>query len=204
MATQLTRARTGEVTDEMRQVASDEGLDPEKIRAGVAGGTIVIPHNVHRDFSAVGIGQGLRTKVNANIGASGLRQSSDEEVVKLELAVQHGADSVMDLSTGTDLDAIRQKLLDRSPVMLGTVPIYQVAAEMAAGQVVVQNERLIGEAKSNMLRTAKTVYFEAYVLPTALPGVVSTIRNASDGNCQISHDRPSHGEAAPSTGSLAP
>src|SRR5438105_4662217 len=125
MATQLSRARKGEITDEMRFVAEDEGLDAETIRRGVADGTIVIPKNVHHDFRAIGIGRGLRTKVNANIGASGFHNLLHEEAEKLEVAIRYGADAVMDLSTGADLDQIRVELLRRCPVMLGTVPIYQ-------------------------------------------------------------------------------
>ncbi len=135
MTTQLELARGGEITQEMRQVAEDEGFTPEEIRARVAAGHVVIPHNRHRGFRAVGIGQGLRTKVNANIGASGLRNLVEEEIAKLDVAVRYGADSVMDLSTGADLDAIRAELVKRSPVMLGTVPIYQVASEAAEGLV---------------------------------------------------------------------
>ena len=135
MATQLQLARQGVVTREMQQVADDEGRSPETIRDAVAAGHVVIPHNLHRTFRAVGIGTGLRTKVNANIGASGLRNLVDEEIAKLEVSIQHGADAVMDLSTGADLDAIRSELISRSPIMLGTVPIYQVASEAQAGLI---------------------------------------------------------------------
>jgi len=136
MATQLQQARDGIITRQMQEVAADEGLDPEQIRDAVARGTVVIPYNVHRNFHAVGIGEGLKTKVNANIGASGLRQSTAEELEKLELSVRYGAHAVMDLSTGTDLDAIRLRLLERSSLMLGTVPIYEVAAELGTKDVV--------------------------------------------------------------------
>src|SRR5437016_1193323 len=115
MATQLSQARQGTITDEMRVVAEDEGLDPEFIRRGVAAGTIVIPKNVHHHFRPIGIGTGLRTKVNANIGASGFHNLVHEEVEKLEAAVRFGADAVMDLSTGEDLDQIRVELLRRCP-----------------------------------------------------------------------------------------
>ena len=140
MATQLQKARDGIVTDEMRQVAEYEGLDPEQIRQAVAAGTVVIPHNVHRDFPARGIGQGLKTKINANLGASGLRESLDEELEKLNAAILHGADSVMDLSTGTNLDTIRLEMLERSSVMLGTVPIYEVAAKLRRNKVIDPDE----------------------------------------------------------------
>ena len=129
MATQLSLAREGKTTDAMRMVAEDEGLDVEFIRRGVASGTIVIPKNIHHDFRPIGIGTGLRTKVNSNIGASGFHNLLNEEIKKLEASVRFGADSIMDLSTGADLDQIREELIKRCPVMLGTVPIYQAASE---------------------------------------------------------------------------
>jgi len=127
--TQLEAARAGRITPEMEQVAEDEGVSVASVRAGVARGEIVIPHNVQRGFRAIGIGKGLRTKVNANIGASSFRAFLEEEIAKLDVAVRYGADSIMDLSTGADLDRIRCELLSRCSVMLGTVPIYQVASE---------------------------------------------------------------------------
>ena len=127
--TQIEAARKGIVTPQMIEVSEDEGLAPEEIRGLVASGEAVIPHNIHHDFRAIGIGKRLRTKVNANIGASNFHQLLDEEVEKLYTAVRFGADSVMDLSTGTDLDKIRAELLSRCTVILGTVPIYQVASE---------------------------------------------------------------------------
>src|ERR1700687_5004598 len=127
--TQIEAARKNIVTRQMIEVAEVEGLNDEDIRALVATGEVVIPHNIHHEFRAIGIGKGLRTKVNANIGASNFHQLLEEEVEKLYTAIRFGADSVMDLSTGTDLDKIRVELLSRAPVMLGTVPIYQVASE---------------------------------------------------------------------------
>jgi phosphomethylpyrimidine synthase len=127
--TQLESARKGIITAQMVEVAEDEGLSAEEIRELVAAGEVVIPHNVHHEFRAIGIGKRLRTKVNANIGASNFHQLIEEEIEKLYTAVRFGADSVMDLSTGTDLDRIREELISRCPIMLGTVPIYQVAAE---------------------------------------------------------------------------
>ncbi|MBV8774231.1 MAG: phosphomethylpyrimidine synthase ThiC, partial [Deltaproteobacteria bacterium] len=127
--TQLEAARKGVITPQMDEVAADEGLSPDDVRALVATGEVVIPHNIHHEFRAIGIGRKLRTKINANIGASNFHQLVDEEVEKLYTAVRFGADSVMDLSTGTDLDRIRVEILSRCPVILGTVPIYQVASE---------------------------------------------------------------------------
>ena len=127
--TQIEAARKGVITQQMLEVAEDEGLSPEEIRDLVASGEVVIPHNKHHDFRAIGIGRRLRTKVNANIGASNFHQLVGEEVEKLYTAVRYGADSVMDLSTGTDLDKIRVEILSRCSVILGTVPIYQLASE---------------------------------------------------------------------------
>src|SRR5260370_30217683 len=127
--TQPEAARTGVITQQMIVVAEDEGLSPEEIRELVATGEVVIPHNQHHEFRAIGIGKRLRTKVNANIGASNFHQLIEEEVEKLYTAVRYGADSVMDLSTGTDLDKIRAEILSRCPVILGTVPIYQLGSE---------------------------------------------------------------------------
>ncbi len=127
--TQIEAAREGIVTQQMHEVAEDEGLMPELIRARVSTGEIVIPRNLHHEFRAIGVGKGLRTKVNSNIGASNFHQLLEEEVEKLYTSVRFGADSVMDLSTGTDLDKIRVELISRCSVMIGTVPIYQVGSE---------------------------------------------------------------------------
>src|SRR6202140_5856046 len=127
--TQIEAARKGVITPQMIEVAEDEGLSVEEIRDLVATGEVVIPHNNHHDFRAIGIGKRLRTKVNANIGASNFHQLLDEEVEKLYTAVRFGADSVMDLSTGTDLDKIRDKLLSLCTLIHHMVPIYQLGSE---------------------------------------------------------------------------
>ncbi|MBM3316511.1 MAG: phosphomethylpyrimidine synthase ThiC [Candidatus Eisenbacteria bacterium] len=137
MQTQLEAARAGRITPAARRVAEREGLAPEQVRDFVAAGRVVIPANVHHlpaalggDGSGVldplGIGRPLRTKVNANLGTSPDHSCQDEERVKMELAVRYGADAVMDLSTGGDLDAIRRHLIAHATVPLGTVPIYEM------------------------------------------------------------------------------
>ncbi|MHB0912007.1 MAG: phosphomethylpyrimidine synthase ThiC [Armatimonadota bacterium] len=124
--TQLELARAGQISPEMRAVAQDERLDAEQIRAGVAAGTIVIPRNVNHDLcKPCGIGAGLRTKVNANIGTSADFPSVDDELEKLRIAIEAGADALMDLSTGGDLAAVRKTILTNCTVPLGTVPIYE-------------------------------------------------------------------------------
>jgi len=130
--TQLEEARNSTITDAMRQVAQDEHLDPEEIRSRVAEGCVVIPKNSHHDFQARGVGQGLKTKVNANIGTSPSHFDLDEELKKLDVAVAAGADAVMDLSTGGDLDRIFKAIINHSPVMIGTVPIYKTISKVFA------------------------------------------------------------------------
>ncbi len=125
-------ARRGNLTDEVRSVASAEGVSPEIIMKFVAEGTVVIPHNrCHRTAKPCGIGKGLRTKVNANIGTSMDVADEAREMEKLAAALDARADTVMDLSTGGDLTVIRRKLLAACPVPLGTVPIYQAAIQRA-------------------------------------------------------------------------
>jgi phosphomethylpyrimidine synthase len=135
--TQIEAARAGTLTPAMRRVAERERRSPEEIRDAVARGRLVIPANVHhlaREWGGdgdgrldpIGIGRLLTTKVNANLGTSPGHSCGDEERLKLDLAVSHGADAVMDLSTGGDLDAIRAALLAHATVPLGTVPIYEM------------------------------------------------------------------------------
>ncbi len=128
MGTQLSSAKRGIATEEMRKVAKDEDLDIDFIVNNVAKGTIIIPKNNARKqkIKVVGIGKGLKTKVNVNIGTSTLYQNLDEEISKAKVAMKYGADTMMDLSDGGDLDLIREKLLDAAPsVTFGSVPIYQ-------------------------------------------------------------------------------
>ena len=128
--TQLELARQGIISSQMKLVAEQEGVDTEFIRQGVAKGTIVIPANInHTNLVPCGIGQGLRTKVNANIGTSSDFGSVDTELEKLQVAIDCGADTVMDLSTGGDISAIRRTIIASSSVPLGTVPIYQAGIE---------------------------------------------------------------------------
>ncbi|MFW5808317.1 MAG: phosphomethylpyrimidine synthase ThiC [Spirochaetota bacterium] len=127
--TQLSEARKGNITPEIKTVAQTEGYSPEVIAQKIAEGTVVIPKNRLRDFPAVGIGEGLTTKVNANIGTSPESYNIDKEIEKLKTAVDAGAHSIMDLSTGGDLTLVRRTVLKQSTVMVGTVPLYAIFAE---------------------------------------------------------------------------
>ena len=124
--TQLQEAERGTVTDAMERVAERERVDPEFVREQVAAGRAVIPANVEHDaLDPMVIGEAFATKVNANIGNSETDSGVEEEAEKLHTAVHYGADTVMDLSTGGDLDRIREANVERSPVPVGTVPIYE-------------------------------------------------------------------------------
>ncbi|RJX25588.1 MAG: phosphomethylpyrimidine synthase ThiC [Dethiobacter sp.] len=141
--TQVSRARQGEVTPQVKLVASQENLPVEVVMNGVAGGTIVIPANINRqNLQPRGIGQGLRIKINANIGTSEAFPEKENEKAKLFAALQAGADAVMDLSTGGDLKGIRSMVLDLCPVPVGTVPIYEAAvkARLSYGGVLKMKE----------------------------------------------------------------
>ncbi len=128
--TQMHYARQGVITEEMRYVAERENVDAELVRSEVARGRCIIPANInHLNLEPMGIGTALRCKINANIGNSAVTSNIDRELEKLRLAVKYGADTVMDLSTGGDLNRIREAIIRHSPVPVGTVPIYQVLAE---------------------------------------------------------------------------
>jgi phosphomethylpyrimidine synthase len=127
--TQFESARQGTITEEMRFVAQREDLDPELVRAEVARGRMVIPANIihlQKKLEPMCIGVASQCKINANIGNSAVTSKVDEELEKLHTAVHLGADTVMDLSTGGNIDGIRQAIIDASPVPIGTVPIYHL------------------------------------------------------------------------------
>ncbi|MEO0275822.1 MAG: phosphomethylpyrimidine synthase ThiC [candidate division WOR-3 bacterium] len=132
--TQIEFARKGIITEVMEKIAKDENVSPEFIREKVSEGEIVIPFNPnHKSLKKpCGIGSGLRTKINANIGTSFDYVNIDEEIEKLKVAIEYGADTVMDLSTGGDLKKIREKIIENSIIPVGTVPIYE--AEIRAAQ----------------------------------------------------------------------
>lgn len=131
--TQIESARKGEITAEMEFVAKREGLTPELIREEVAVGRMVIPANkVHlkKRLEPMCIGIASNCKINANIGNSAVTSDIEGELEKLHASVHFGADTVMDLSTGGNIDTIRQAIIDASPVPIGTVPIYQVVQNL--------------------------------------------------------------------------
>ena len=130
--TQLQAARKGEITAAMKAVAADENVPEETVRAAVASGEAVIPLNIHHaNARPVGVGRMFTTKINANLGRSVTHSGKGDELEKLKVALDAGADFVMDLSVGSDdLKAIRQGMLDASPRPLGTVPVYETVSRI--------------------------------------------------------------------------
>ena len=132
--TQMFHARQGEITEAMRAVAVSEDVGPELVRQETARGRLVIPANIYHlkgRLQPMGIGKISRVKINANIGNSAVSSAINEELEKLRLAVGLGADTVMDLSCGKDIDATREAIIAESTVPVGTVPIYQAALQVA-------------------------------------------------------------------------
>ncbi len=130
MVNQMKAAKMGQITEEMRIVAKEEDESPKKICRRIATGRIVITRNMEREnVIPLGIGEGLRTKINANVGTSADLCDLNLEVEKAKIAVNYGADTVMDLSTSGNLDEIRRTILKAVDVPIGTVPIYQTAIE---------------------------------------------------------------------------
>jgi phosphomethylpyrimidine synthase len=129
--TRIELAKKGVVTDEVKRVASAEGLTPEQLSMDIAAGVSTIPINRNHGITPVGIGRNMRTKINANIGTSKDRVSIDDEMEKLDVLVKYGADAVMDLSTGGPIRELRHMMLKKSPVAVGTVPIYETAVRAA-------------------------------------------------------------------------
>ena len=128
---QMHYARQGIITEEMHFVAHRERIDPELVRSEIARGRAIIPANIHhRNLEPMGIGIAFRCKINANIGNSSVTSEATEELVKLGNAVKYGADTVMDLSTGGDIPAIRKEIIAASPVPIGTVPIYEAISRI--------------------------------------------------------------------------
>ncbi len=128
--TQLDAAKRGIVTKEMQEAAKLEEISAEELRGKIALGEVVLPCNVnHKGITPIAVGKGLTTKVNANIGTSDAYPEKEKELEKMRIAVEAGAHSVMDLSTGGDIDVVRRNIIEECPVMVGTVPLYQVLVE---------------------------------------------------------------------------
>jgi len=123
--TQIEKAKQKIITEEMKIVAKDEGIDVQKLMEDIANGHSVIMKSTKHDCKPVAVGKGLKIKINSNIGTSNYNSDFDMELKKLEVSVKYGAHTVMDLSTGGDISAIRKTVIEKSPVPIGTVPVYQ-------------------------------------------------------------------------------
>ena len=129
--TQMHYARRGAVTEEMHYVAKRENLSPELIRSEVDRGRMIIPANIHHtNLEPMCIGVASKCKINSNIGNSAVTSHTGEELEKLRYSVKYGADTVMDLSTGGDIPAIRKAIIGASPIPIGTVPIYEALSRV--------------------------------------------------------------------------
>ena len=139
--TQIDFARAGVVTPQMAEVARKEGRDPEFIRARVAAGRIAIPANIHHaSLSPEGVGEGLRTKVNVNLGISGDLADEAEEWRKVEVALELGAEAIMDLSNSGKTQSFRTRLIEKSPAMIGTVPMYDAIGYLEKALITITAE----------------------------------------------------------------
>jgi len=128
--TQLEAAKKGIVTEQMSKAGELEGISGEELRQKIASGEVVLPCNInHKNIRPIAVGKGLSTKVNANIGTSDAYPELAKEMTKLDVAIQAGAHSIMDLSTGGDIDLVRKSIIEACPVMVGTVPLYQVLVD---------------------------------------------------------------------------
>ena len=150
----MQEARKGKITDEIKLVAETEGLDVNKIIRGLAEGRIIIPKNIEGKSMAVGIGKGLKTKINANVGSSSELEKVKWEVEKAKAAVKYGADTIMDLSTGPEYEKVMKAIMESVNVPIGTVPIYEagIRASNEKGAVVNMDEDDMFKAIENQAR----------------------------------------------------
>ena len=185
--TQIGRARAGEVTPAMERVAERDRVDPEFVREQVAKGQAVIPANRnHESLDPMIVGREFATKVNANIGTSDTTSDIEGELRKLHTAVHHGADTVMDLSTGGDLDCIREANVARSPVPVGTVPIYE-AVKRVDDVADITHELLLDVIEKQAEQGVDYMTIHAGVLMEHPPReTMPVVRPSVSGRCSIS------------------
>ncbi len=152
--TQIKEAKNGNITEEVKIIAKDENISVNKLINLISEGKVVIPKNINRKTKPCGIGKGLKTKINANLGSSSKMEDIDLEVKKAKIAVEYGADAVMDLSTGSKLKEFRKKIISTVNVPIGTVPIYEagVNAQKKGKTIVDMNEDDIFKAIENQAK----------------------------------------------------
>ncbi|ACV12636.1 thiamine biosynthesis protein ThiC [Halorhabdus utahensis DSM 12940] len=198
MGTQLQRARNGEITPAMERVAERENRDPEYVREKVAAGEAVIPNNhEHDSLDPMIIGKDFSTKVNANIGNSEPESDIETEREKLHTAVEYGADTVMDLSTGGDIPELRAGQIEHSPVPLGTVPIYE-ALKQAGSPEELTADLLLDVIESQAAQGTDYQTIHAGVLREHLPLTDGRITGiVSRGGSILAEWMENHGEQNP-------
>ena len=152
--TQLEMAKKGQITDAMKTVSETEGTEIHKLLRRIAKGQVVIPKNINGKTTAVGIGKGLKTKINANVGSSSEMESVEWEVEKAKIAVEFGSDTLMDLSTGPKFKEVRNAIMQEIQIPIGTVPIYEAAvkASSSSGAVINMDEDDMFRAIINQAR----------------------------------------------------
>jgi len=165
----FSQAKNGIISEDVKSVASAESLPVSTVLKDLAEGRITILRNSRRSITPVGVGKGLSTKINANIGTSPDLFSLENEMLKLKAAVDNGANAIMDLSTGGDLTFFRKKILESSPVPLGTVPIYEAAVRMVA-----QKKSMVEMTISDFLKIIQDQAEEGVDFMTIHSGVTRT------------------------------
>ncbi|MBF4469596.1 MAG: phosphomethylpyrimidine synthase [Methanobrevibacter arboriphilus] len=152
--TQMKEARKGNITKEVEIIANEEHISPEKLRKMIAIGKVVIPKNINKKTKPCGIGDNLKTKINANIGSSSKMENLPLEIEKAKTAVKYGADALMDLSTGPNLKEFRERIMDEINIPIGTVPIYEagVATQKRGEPITSMSEEDIFKAIENQAK----------------------------------------------------
>ena len=172
--TQLISARNNEITPEMEAIAAKEEIRIEELITKVAEGKVVILKNInHHNCIPTGVGEGLTVKINANIGTSNQRSTLQEELCKLKIVEETGADAVMDLSTGEDIDGTRHEIISRCSIPIGTVPIYQAAVE-----ILKQGESILELTKDNIFEAIEKQCRDGADFITVHCGVTKNVVNA--------------------------
>ena len=180
LVTQIDFARAGQITPQMKEVAEREHRDPEYIRERVADGRIAIPANIvhiKKGMRAFGVGEGLSTKVNVNLGISGDKADAAEEWKKVKIAEDFGADAIMDLSNSGKTRQFRQQLIDETPLMVGTVPMYDAIGYM--------EKPLVKLTKDDLLEVVRFKYPCAFACAEKICSYVLTEKGFRAGDNEL-------------------
>lgn len=171
---QIQSAKKGILTPEMEAIVKKEGISPDELMNKVGEGKIVILKNInHENVIPTGIGEGLSVKINANIGTSNQRSCLEEELIKLDMAEKTGADAVMDLSTGENIDKNRREILSRAKIPVGTVPVYQAGVE-----TIIEKESVLELNKDKLFSAIEAHCRDGVDFITVHCGVTKAVVNA--------------------------